>query len=69
MITKNDRLELISVSRQWWYENPNKEEYANAYYSDYMNYSGKTYNELHTGQIVSMYLHEFYLTIKKITNE
>ena len=69
MITKDDRLELITESKKWWDDVPNKEEYADAYFSNYMKHTGKIYSDLHAGQIVSMFLHEFYLTVKKLNNE
>jgi hypothetical protein len=68
MTTKQERLDVLPVAKLWWYNQDSitQYEYCNEYFKNIFELTNKTYDEISDGQIVYMYLHEFYNTVKKL---
>ena len=68
MTTRQERLDVLPIAKEWWdsHDCIGQYEFCNEYYKKFFEYTQKNYDEISDSQIVYMYLHEFYNTVKKL---
>jgi hypothetical protein len=71
MTTKQNRLDVLTDAKNWWNNKSNidKDRFYTEYFIKVIERNQSVFTEISDGQLVYMYLHEFYDIVKNLQKE